>query len=84
MIFVQICVGSSCFLKGSEEIVNRMTAAVERHQLEDEVILSGSFCSGKCNRNGVTIHVEDDTFTGITGEDFEKFFQEQILQRVRH
>lgn len=82
MVFVQICVGSSCHLRGSEEVVNRMRRAVEEYHLEDEVILSGSFCVGKCNRVGVTVQVNDDIHVGVTPENFKDFFREKILPIV--
>lgn len=82
MIFVEICVGSSCHLKGSEQIVQLFQMAIEAHQLENDVILSGSFCTGKCNRIGVTIQVDEEVFTGITPENFQEFFEQHILSRV--
>lgn len=82
MVFVQICVGSSCHLRGSEEVVNRMRRAVEEYHLEDEVILSGSFCVGKCNRVGITVQVNDDIHVGVTPENFKDFFREKILPIV--
>lgn len=77
---VQICVGSSCHIKGSERIVELFQKAVAEHGLEDDVILSGNFCIGKCNRVGVTVTVDDDVFTGITPENFREFFNENILK----
>ena len=73
MVIVQVCVGSSCHLKGSPEIVELLQKAVEEHHLEDEVTLAGSFCIGKCNRVGVTIQVNDDIHVGITKENFKEF-----------
>ena len=55
MLIVQVCVGSSCHLKGSPEIVELLESAVAQHHIEDEVVLTGSFCIGKCNRVGVTV-----------------------------
>ncbi len=81
-MIVQICVGSSCHIKGSHEIVSLMKKAVEEYSLEEEVVLAGSFCIGKCNREGVTIQVDDDVFTGITVRGFDAFFKEQILGRL--
>ena len=69
-MIVQVCVGSSCHLKGSEEIVELFQKAVETHHLEQEITLVGSFCIGKCNRIGVTVQVDDDVYTGITREKF--------------
>ena len=84
MVFVQICVGSSCHLKGSPEIVALLQKAVEEHHLEGEVVLSGSFCIGKCNRVGVTVQVNDDIHVGVTTENFREFFKNNILDVVEN
>ena len=82
MLFVQVCVGSSCHLKGSADIVELFEKAVKDHNIEDEVVLSGSFCIGKCNRIGVTVQVNDDIHVGITRENFKEFFTEHILKPI--
>ena len=84
MLVVQICVGSSCHLKGSQEIVNLMQNAVAQHALEDEVVLMGSFCIGKCNRDGVTVQIDDDIHTGVTPNNFNEFFVKNILQVIQN
>ena len=81
-MIVQVCVGSSCHLKGSEEIVELFQKAVETHHLEQEITLVGSFCIGKCNRIGVTVQVDDDVYTGITRETFQEFFKEKVLGKL--
>ncbi len=81
-MIVQVCVGSSCHLKGSEEIVELFQKAVETHHLEQEITLVGSFCIGKCNRIGVTVQVDDDVCTGITRETFQEFFKEKVLEKL--
>ena len=81
-MIIQVCVGSSCHLKGSPEIVELLQKAVEEYNLEDEVTLAGSFCIGKCNRVGVTIQVDDDIHVGITKENFKEFLQENILNKL--
>lgn len=83
MMIIQVCVGSSCYLKGSPEIVELLQRAVEEYHLEDEVTLAGSFCIGKCNRIGVTIQIDDDIYTGITKETFKEFFAENVLSKIQ-
>ena len=83
MIIVRICVGSSCHLKGSAQIVELLQKAVADNNIESEVTLAGSFCIGKCNRVGVTVQVDDDIHTGITVENFRVFFNENILKKVK-
>lgn len=82
MLFIQICVGSSCYLKGSQEIIALLEQAVAEHHIEDEVVLSGSFCIGKCNRVGVTIQVNDNIHVGVTRENFREFFQKNVLDVI--
>ena len=81
-MIVKVCVGSSCHLKGSGEIVELLQKAVADYNLEDEVTLAGSFCIGKCNRQGVTLQVDDDIHVGITTENFKEFFNEYILTKL--
>ncbi len=80
-MIVQICVGSSCHLRGSEELVELFEAAIAKNGLENEITLAGSFCTGRCNREGVTVTVDDDVFTGVTPDKFESFFAKNILKR---
>lgn len=86
MIFVSICVGSSCFLKGSEKLIELFQNRVEKEGLEGQVILSGNFCSGKCNRLGVTVSVSDgvheELVTGVTPEGFDAFWTDTILPKL--
>ena len=82
-MLVQICVGSSCHIKGSPEIVELLTNAVEENNLQDEVTLSGSFCIGECNRFGVTVQVDDKVHTGVNRDTFKEFFEEKILSVIK-
>ena len=84
MIFVQVCVGSSCHLKGSQEIVELFENAVSEYHLEDEVVLSGSFCIGKCNRVGVTVQINDDVHVGVTRDNFREFFKTNVLDAIEN
>lgn len=81
-MIIQICVGSSCHLKGSEKIIELFQAAINEHHLQDDITLAGSFCTGKCNRVGVTVSVEDDIYTGITPENFKEFFNDKVLEPI--
>ena len=81
-MIIQICIGSSCHLKGSADIVAMMQRAVEEAHLEHEITLAGSFCTGQCNRVGVTIQVDDAVYTGVTREDFQTFWNENVLKKL--
>ena len=80
---IQICVGSSCHIKGSADIVELLQQAVADNGLENEVTLAGSFCIGKCNRVGVTVQVDDEVHVGVTREGFREFFDKNVLAKLR-
>ena len=82
-MIIQICVGSSCHIKGSPEIVELLQNAIEENGLTDEITLAGSFCTGQCNRVGVTIQVDDDVHVGITKDNFKEFFSENVLKKLK-
>ncbi len=87
MIFVSICIGSSCHLKGSEKLVELFQNKIKEEQLDDDIVLSGSFCLGRCNRVGVTVSVGDgiheEIIPGITPEGFHRFWVETILPKLK-
>ena len=82
-MIIQVCVGSSCHLKGSKDIVELIQNAIEDHHLQNGITLAGSFCIGKCNRIGVTVQIDDDIHTGVTKENFKEFFNENILEKFK-
>lgn len=79
MVVVQVCVGSSCHLKNSERIVELLQKYVADTKNEENILLTGSFCTGRCNRFGVTVTVDDDIVTGVTEENFKEFWNTKIL-----
>ena len=79
-MIIQVCIGSSCHLKGSADIVELFQNTIQEHGLEGEITLVGSFCIGKCNRIGVTVQIDDDIHTGVTRENFKEFFTEKVLK----
>ncbi|MBE6141230.1 MAG: (2Fe-2S) ferredoxin domain-containing protein [Erysipelotrichaceae bacterium] len=80
---VLICVGSSCHLKGSYDIIELMKARLAKEGLEDKVNLKGTFCLGKCGIAGVSIQVDEQIITGVTKDNFDDVFNKHILSKVR-
>ena len=78
---ILVCVGSSCHLKGSRQVISAFTRLIKEHQLEDRRTLKGSFCMGKCSCKGISVKVEDD-FYSLIPEDVERFFAETVMGRL--
>ncbi|MDF2484537.1 MAG: NADH:ubiquinone oxidoreductase 24 kD subunit [Herbinix sp.] len=78
---IYICVGSSCHIKGSYDIIQLMKEAVEKHQLEDKINLSAAFCLGHCT-DGVTVKIDEDLICGVSKDSFEDFFNHTVLAKI--
>lgn len=55
-VAVKVCVGTSCFLRGSQAILGEVIRTVEAEGLQDYVEVSATFCSEHCDR-GPTVTV---------------------------
>jgi NADH:ubiquinone oxidoreductase subunit E len=77
---VTVCIGSSCHLKGSRQVVEQLQYLIAEADLGDKVKLGGTFCMGKCQQ-GVCVTV-DDEFYSVTPETVGEFFAKEIKQKV--
>jgi len=76
---VTICIGSSCHIKGSRAVVEKLQEAIARDGLEDRVELSGTFCMGRCQQ-GVCVTVDGEFFS-VSPDTVESFYQQNIKAR---
>lgn len=76
---IKVCIGSSCHLKGSRQVVCRLQELIQIHHMEDKVELSGTFCIGKCQQ-GVCVLV-DEEFCSVSPDTVDAFFTTKVLGR---
>jgi NADH:ubiquinone oxidoreductase subunit E len=81
MIQVQVCVGSSCHVKGSEEVISHLERLLRIHGLTKQVNLTASFCMGRC-RDGVCVTVDGEKLDKVTATNVNEFFNEKIMGRI--
>lgn len=77
---VTVCIGSSCHLKGSRQIVEELQYLIEENNLKDKVELAGTFCMGNC-KNGVCVTVDEKPFS-LSPDETKGFFEKEILAKV--
>ena len=65
---VVVCIGSSCHLKGSRQVVEELQKLIDQNNLKEEVELAGTFCMGNCQK-GVSVKLND------------QFFENEILKK---
>ena len=80
MLKITVCIGSSCHIKGSRQVVEQLQALIAKNSLGDKVDLGGTFCMGKCQQ-GVCVTVNDE-FYSVTPETVNEFFAKEVLAKV--
>lgn len=82
MIKIEVCIGSSCHLKGSRTIIELLNSFISEFKVEENVCLKGIFCMGKCQK-GVNVKIDDMHFS-LDKENARSFFENEVLTRINH
>ena len=80
MIRVEICIGSSCHVKGATSVLNAIRSKIKTYGLEDKVELAGRFCIGKCTE-GVCVTVDGQLYS-VSPDSVDEFFDKEIKGRL--
>ncbi len=80
MLKITVCIGSSCHIKGSRQVVEQLQYLIAENNLGEKVELGGTFCMGKCQK-GVCVTVNDDFFS-VTPDTVGDFFAKEVLAKV--
>lgn len=75
---ISVCVGSSCHLKGSYDIIRELERLIKQHQMEEEVELKAQFCFGNCTKP-VSVKIDEKGPYSVDKNGVEDFFRQKIL-----
>jgi NADH:ubiquinone oxidoreductase subunit E len=81
MIALEVCVGSSCHLKGSYDVILELKRLIAENSLESRIELKGCFCLGYC-KDGVSVRFNGTTYTSVTKDNVGGFFINHILASI--
>ena len=82
MIELQICIGSSCHLKGSYNIITIFQQLIEEYSLHDKIDLQASFCMKHCQQQvSVTVNGE---YYNVSPESAKQFFQTTVMPKINN
>ena len=77
---ITVCIGSSCHIKGSRQVVEGIQRLIAEHNLGDKVELGGTFCMGQCQK-GVCVTV-DEQLCSVTPENVTEFFENYVVGKA--
>jgi NADH:ubiquinone oxidoreductase subunit E len=77
---IKICMGSSCYIRGNEELLERIERYLNEHQISCSVELCGSRCEGHCSE-GPNIEINGRLFGRVSAETIEQLLDQQLNLR---
>ena len=77
---ITICLGSACHIKGSHFVLEGLKALIKEYNLEDQVTLAGTFCTGNCQR-GVCVTIGDQLYS-VSPDTTRSFFESEVLAKL--
>jgi NADH:ubiquinone oxidoreductase subunit E len=77
---ITVCIGSSCHIKGSRWVVERLQELIAANSLEGKVQLGGTFCLGRC-QEGVCVTIGEDFFS-VSPDTVDEFFKNEVLAKL--
>lgn len=81
MTTITVCIGSSCHLKSSYDVVNKFQRLIKENNLENSVTIKASFCLGSCIQ-AVCVKINDGPINSVNRENLESFFKKNILGKL--
>ena len=78
---IKVCVGSSCHLKGSYDVIEKFKELIKKYSVEDKVDLQASFCLGHC-AEGVTVKADEEFLLNVNKDNVEDIFVSDVLPKL--
>ncbi len=78
MLTIVVCVGSSCYVRGSEGLAETFDALIKQHGLAARVEVTGAFCMDQCSM-GVSVRVGDKVYRCVDPQHALSFFEHEVL-----
>lgn len=81
MVEINVCIGTSCHLNGSYNVVQTFQQMIEEYSLHEDIEFKANFCMKECMNKGVSVSVDGTTYR-ISPESAREFFRNQVLSNV--
>lgn len=81
MVEINVCIGTSCHLNGSYNVVQTFQQMIEENKLHDKVNFQAYFCMKECQNKGVSVTVNGVKHR-IEPENSGNFFKDSVLSLV--
>ncbi|MEA4874320.1 (2Fe-2S) ferredoxin domain-containing protein [Anaerorhabdus sp.] len=83
MVKIEVCIGSACYVKGSNQVVTILQSLVKENQWEEKVEIKGSFCMQSCQGgHGLGIRINGRQLLGVGLHNVEEVLKQEISEAL--
>ena len=79
---VSVCIGTSCFLRGSYELLQSLVAEADKRGVRDKVNFRATFCMENCG-HGPSVTVAGRKVKGVKPTEAAAFFDKTIMPQLK-
>jgi NADH:ubiquinone oxidoreductase subunit E len=81
MLELCVCIGSSCHIKGSYNVIQTFQQLIEEKSLHDKISFKSTFCQKQCQHPCVAV-VVDGVVYQVSAEAAKEFFITEVMTKV--
>jgi len=78
---IRICLGSSCYSRGNEKILEVVKTYIDQHNLTQKVDFRGKLCSCNCNK-GPNIRFGDKEYNGVSQSNIGLIMEDALKNKI--
>lgn len=76
-----VCVGSSCHLKGSYNIIEELKRLIALEKAENTIELKASFCTNNCVE-GVCLTIDGEKHVHVSPDNVKELFEKEVVPKL--
>lgn len=78
---IYICLGSSCFSRGNEEILEFIKDYLKKNNLKESTDFRGHLCTGEC-KYGPNLNIDGQKYHDLTIDKIEKILDKHLKKEI--
>ena len=81
MVEIGVCIGSSCHINGSYNVIQIFQQMIEELSLHEKINFKAHFCMKQCQNKGVSVMLDGVNYR-VDAESARTFFKDIVLKKI--